>query len=120
MNFELLYYIKKYKELIISECYDFIIDEMLLDLKESLLDISKDVEYNYYILETFYNINQSGNIIEELSNLENIITEGSGLSISNIKSSFNNKHDKIIQRDKKWLNKNKNKILEVLNEREGE
>lgn len=111
MNFELLYYIKKYKELIISECYDFIIDEMLSDLKESLLDISKNVEYNYYIVETFYNINQSGNIIEELSNLENIITEGPGLSISNIKASFNNKHDKIIQRDKKWLNSNKKKIL---------
>ena len=110
MKSELLYYINKYKDLIINESYDFIIDEMVSDLKETLLDISDDIETNYQIIETFYNINNSGNVIDELANLESLLMEG-GLSIPNIKVSFKNKHDKLIERDKKWLAKNKNKIL---------
>ena len=111
MKSELLYYINKYKDLIINESYDFIIDEMVSDLKETLLDISDDIETNYQIIETFYNINNNnGNVIDELVNLESLLMEG-GLSIPNIKVSFKNKHDKLIERDKKWLAKNKNKIL---------
>lgn len=113
MNNDLIYYIKKYKNLIINEYYDHIIEEMIVDLKETLLNTSDNIDYNYQILETFYNIKMNNNVVEELDNLEHILTEGNGLSISNIKASFNSKHDKIIKRDKKWLNSNKNKILKL-------
>ena len=111
MNSELLYYIRKYKDLIISETYSNIIDEMVKDLKESLLSYSNNMDTNYYIIETFYNINNSGDILTNLDNLEQVLTEAPSLSIGNIKASFLDKHNKIIERDKKWLNKNKKKIL---------
>jgi hypothetical protein len=110
-NSDLIYYIKKYKNLILEETYPIIIDEMIYDLKETLLNISKDVDVNYLILETFYNINNSEDIINNLDNLQDILTEAPTLSIGNIKASFIDKHTKIIDRDKKWLNKNKKKIL---------
>lgn len=111
INSDLIYYIKKYKNLILEETYPIIIDEMIYDLKETLLNISKDVDVNYLILETFYNINNSEDIINNLDNLQDILTEAPTLSIGNIKASFIDKHTKIIDRDKKWLNKNKKKIL---------
>ena len=110
MKFELINQINKYKDLIINESYEFIINEMVSDLKEILLNMSDDMETNYNIIETFYNIKTGSDVIDELVNLETILTEG-GLSIPNIKVSFKNKHEKIIERDKKWLAKNKNKIL---------
>lgn len=105
----LLYYIKKYKEEIILEQYEHIRKEMIVDLKHILLNESLDIDTNYTIIETFYGINDD-NAIERLEELENIL-EGSEISISSIKSSFNIKYDKIVQRDKQWLKSNKKKLL---------
>lgn len=105
----LLYYIKKYKEEIILEQYEHIRKEMIIDLKHILLNESLDIDTNYTIIETFYGINDN-NVIERLEELENLL-EGSEISISSIKSSFNSKYDKIVQRDKQWLKTNKKKLL---------
>jgi hypothetical protein len=99
-----------------NESYDFIIEEMLVDLKEILLLESKNnIEYSIAILETFYNIKHGNDILTELSSLENILTEGTtediSKTINSIKSNFNKKHEKIIQRDKSWLGKNKKSIM---------
>ena len=107
----LLYYIKKYKEGIILEQYDHIRKEMIIDLKQILLNESADIDTNYIILETFYGINND-NVIERLTELEQLL-EGSEISVSSIKASFNSKYEKIVQRDKKWLSSNKKKILGV-------
>ena len=107
MNSNLLHQLRKYKKMIIEESYENIIYEMLTDLKSILLQ-SKDVEFNLTVLEAFHDISSS-NCIERLYELEDMLTEG--ISISNIKVNFFNKHEKIIQRDKKWLAANKKKIL---------
>lgn len=112
MKSKLADYISQYKELINNECYDHIITEMLHDLKYLLLNESNDSDLNISILETFHNINQD-NAIEKIDKLESLITEGIEISISKIKLGFLNKHDKIIQRDKKWLSQNKKKILNL-------
>jgi hypothetical protein len=111
MNSKLIYYIHRYKNLIEHEKYDFIIEEMVIDLKKLLLEHSNDIELNYDIIETFYNVNTTDDLFNRLDNLENIINEG--LSISNIKKAFNTKHEKISDRDKKWLSSNKKKLLEL-------
>lgn len=111
MKSKLTNQIRYYKELIEDEFCEHIICEMLYDLKKSLLETRNDIETNYRILETFHNIKDYNMAIDELTKLEDILTENSGISISNIKVSFMNKHEKIIDRDKKWLNSNKKKIL---------
>lgn len=111
MNSKLLYQLRKYKKMIIEETFEPVINEMLIDLKSILLSESKEIDFNLTVLETFHNMDNF-NYIEKINELEDMLTEGS-LSISNIKASFFNKHEKIIQRDKKWLSKNKNKILEL-------
>jgi hypothetical protein len=124
MKYRLIEMINNYKELIKDEEYDFIIEEMLSDLKNDLLNISDDKEINLNILETFHNLQYSDDIINELTLLEykiiddeTIITEGllAGVSkaISKMKLGFGNKHEKIIKRDKKWLDKNKKHILQL-------
>lgn len=124
MKYKLIEMINNYKELIKDEEYDFIIEEMLSDLKNDLLNISDDKEINLNILETFHNLQYSDDIINELTLLEykiiddeTIITEGllAGVSkaISKMKLGFGNKHEKIIKRDKKWLDKNKKHILQL-------
>ena len=124
MKYKLIEMINNYKELIKDEEYDFIIEEMLSDLKNDLLNISDDQEINLNILETFHNLQYSDDIINELTLLEykiiddeTIITEGllAGVSkaISKMKLGFGNKHEKIIKRDKKWLAKNKKHILQL-------
>ena len=124
MKYKLIEMINNYKELIKDEEYDFIIEEMLSDLKNDLLNISDDQEINLNILETFHNLQYSDDIINELTLLEykiiddeTIITEGllAGVSkaISKMKLGFGNKHEKIIKRDKKWLDKNKKHILQL-------
>lgn len=113
MNYKLASYISDYKELIKNESYDHIIIEMLNDLKYLLLSESDDININLSILETFHNIQPQDNVIEKLNNLESLLTEGVEISISKIKLGFLNKHDKIIQRDKKWLSQNKKKILNL-------
>lgn len=113
MNYKLVEYITEYKELIKNESYDHIIIEMLNDLKYLLISESKDTNINLAILETFHNIQPQDNIIEKLNDLESLLTEGVEISISKIKLGFLNKHDKIIQRDKKWLSQNKKKILNL-------
>jgi hypothetical protein len=124
MKYRLIEMINNYKELIKDEEYDFIIEEMLSDLKNDLLNISDDKEINLNILETFHNLQYSDDIINELTLLEykiiddeTIITEGllAGVSkaISKMKLGFGNKHEKIIKRDKKWLDKNKKQILQL-------
>ena len=124
MKYRLIEMINNYKELIKDEEYDFIIEEMLSDLKNDLLNISDDKELNLNILETFHNLQYSDDIINELTLLEykiiddeTIITEGllAGISkaISKMKLGFGNKHEKIIKRDKKWLDKHKKQILQL-------
>ena len=124
MKYKLIEMINNYKDLIKDEEYDFIIEEMLSDLKNDLLNISDDKETNLNILETFHNLQYSDDIINELTLLEykiiddeTIITEGllAGVSkaISKMKLGFGNKHEKIIKRDKKWLDKNKKHILQL-------
>lgn len=124
MKYRLIEMINNYKELIKDEEYDFIIEEMLSDLKNDLLNISDDKELNLNILETFHNLQYSDDIVNELTLLEykiiddeTIITEGllAGVSkaISKMKLGFGNKHEKIIKRDKKWLDKNKKHILQL-------
>lgn len=113
MKYKLAGYISDYKELIKNESYDHIIIEMLNDLKYLLLSESDDININLSILETFHNIQSQDNVIEKLNDLESLLTEGVEISISKIKLGFLNKHDKIIQRDKKWLSQNKKKILNL-------
>ena len=124
MKYKLIEMINNYKDLIKDEEYDFIIEEMLSDLKNDLLNISDDKETNLNILETFHNLQYSDDIINELTLLEykiidneTIITEGllAGISkaISKMKLGFGNKHEKIIKRDKKWLDKHKKQILQL-------
>lgn len=112
MKSRLLYHLKKYKNLIDIEYNDRILIEMVNDLKTTLIKNSKDKELNYYILETFHNIDSKNDLYNRLNNLEKILLENS-LSIPNIKKMFVSKHDKIIERDKKWLNTNKKKILRI-------
>ena len=127
--------IDDYSTYITNESYIFIINEMINDLKESLLyEINKDkelrIELNEVCLETLFHVD-SNNILEKLQMLKegianitptfkneyyNIVTEGLISSVSNmlskIKAGFGNKHDKITKRDKKWLAENKKAILE--------
>jgi hypothetical protein len=113
--------IQKYKSFIYDEQYDYIIEEMLVDLKTELINMSNENNIKY-ILETFYNIKKSNDIINELNVLENklkpeVLTEGlvSGIAktLSKIKLGFGDKHEKIVKRDKKWLDKNKKQILSL-------
>ena len=122
MNNDLVLYIRKYKDMINNECNDYIIEEMITDLKEILLKESSDICTNIKILETFYNIKCNGNIIDELSSLEEsipntILTEEAvanmSKTLSTMKAGFGSKHDKITKRDKSWLNKNSKKILKL-------
>ena len=93
--------------MIANESYEPVVYEMISDLKELLLHESVDIDTNYLILETFYDINNK-DIVTELNKLENLL-EGS--NASKVKSMFIDKHEKITQRDKKWLEKNKKKLL---------
>lgn len=111
MKYRLLHQLKKYKELINDEYEEHILIEMVNDLKLCLINDSKDIDLNYEILETLYNINSRDDLCNRLNVLENILLEDGGLSIPNIKKVFMNKHDKIIERDKKWLSTNKKKLL---------
>ena len=127
--------IDTYDNYICNESYNFIISEMIYDLKEALsYEINKDkelrIELNEIFLESFFNININNvtdrlhslkeniaNIIpEEENEYYNIITEGLVASVSKmlskIKAGFGNKHDKILKRDKKWLAENKRAILD--------
>jgi hypothetical protein len=108
MSYRILKYIEEYRYMIINESYESIINEMITDLKQILLNESKDMSFNYDIIESFYDIN-TYNAVDRLDHLMDVITENT-VSISKIKAAFFNKHDKIIQRDKKWLSKNKDNI----------
>lgn len=111
MKSRLLHQLNTYKELMINENDERILIEMIIDFKNTLIKNSKDIDLNYYILETFYNIESKSDLFDRLDKLENILLEEGGLSIPNIKKAFMSKHDKIIERDKKWLSANKKKIL---------
>ena len=111
MKSRLLHHLNTYKELMINENDERILIEMINDFKNTLIKNSKDTDLNYYILETFYNIESKSVLFDRLDKLENILLEEGGLSIPNIKKAFMSKHDKIIERDKKWLSSNKKKIL---------
>lgn len=111
MKSRLLHQLNMYKELMINENDERILIEMIIDFKNTLIKNSNDIDLNYYILETFYNIESKSDLFDRLDNLENILLEEGGLSIPNIKKAFMSKHDKIIERDKKWLSANKKKIL---------
>jgi hypothetical protein len=118
MEYNMIEYIRKYKDLIENEPYDFIVEEMLVDLKGILLEESKnDIVNSTWVIETFFNIKHSYDVIDELNSLETKILENSDPditnTISNIKANFNNKHQKIMNRDDKWLKKNKKKILSL-------
>ena len=120
-NQKLVNTILEYEYLIEDEIYENVIEEMLVDLKSFLLSNSTNVSNNYSIIETFYNIKMSGEVLSNLKKLRNeltddtVITEGviAGISkaISKMKSGFGDKHNKIVERDKKWLNKNKKVLL---------
>ena len=116
MEYNMIEQIRRYKDLIENEPYEFIVEEMLVDLKDLLLEESRnDIVNSTWVIETFFNINHSCDVIDELSNLENKLLENSdpdiSNTISNIKSNFNSKHQKIMDRDDKWLKKNKKAIL---------
>jgi hypothetical protein len=124
-----------YDNYIRNESYNFIITEMIYDLKEALsYEINKDkelrIELNEVFLECFYDI-KFDNVTDKLQSLKesianiipeedneyyNIVTEGLVASVSKmlskIKAGFGNKHDKILKRDKKWLAENKKAILD--------
>lgn len=121
VNQKLVNAILEYEYLIEDEIYENVIEEMLVDLKSFLLSNSTNVSNNYSIIETFYNIKMSGEVLLNLKKLRNeltddtVITEGviAGISkaISKMKSGFGDKHNKIVERDKKWLSKNKKVLL---------
>jgi len=118
MEYNMIKHIRKYKELIENEPYDFIVEEMLVDLKGILLEESKnDIVNSTWVIETFFNINHSYDVMDELNSLETKLLENSDPditnTISNIKANSNNKHQKIMNRDDKWLKKNKKKILSL-------
>ena len=127
--------IDTYNDYISNESYTFIISEMIYDLKEALTyEINKDkelrIELNEVFLECFFNINVNNvndrlqtlkeniaNIVpEEENDYYNVLTEGLVASVSKmlskIKAGFGNKHEKILNRDKKWLQENKKAILD--------
>ena len=105
----------EYKNLINNEPYLFIVEEMLTDLKSLLLENSHGDD-GIFILQEFKDINalNADTIIEHLIEYfviqEGIVADLSK-AISNMKSGFGDKHDKIVARDKKWLSKNKKNIL---------
>lgn len=118
MEYNMIEHIRKYKDLIENEPYDFIVEEMLADLKGILLEEAKnDIVNSTWVIETFFNINHSCDLMDELNSLEIKLLENSDPditnTISNIKANFNNKHQKIMNRDDKWLKKNKKKILSL-------
>jgi hypothetical protein len=109
MKSKLLYHLSNYKRLINNENDSRVLNEMSNDLKNILIENSKDIELNYYILESFHVVNSKNDLCDIIYKLEDILTED--ISIPNIKKAFASKHDKIIERDKKWLNSNKKKLL---------
>ena len=105
--------IMEYKELIENESFLIIIEEMKKDLKEELLN-NNTQDSNYFIINEFNrNIEPElliENLLEYFSIQEGLIADVSK-AISGMKSGFGNKHDKIVARDKKWLNQHKKGIL---------
>ena len=76
MEYNMIECIRKYKDLIENEPYDFIVEEMLIDLKELLLEESKnDITNSTWVIETFFNINHSYDVMDELNSLENKLLE---------------------------------------------
>ena len=51
MSYRILKYIEEYRCMIINESYEPIINEMITDLKQILLNESKDMSFNYDIIE---------------------------------------------------------------------
>ena len=111
---------------------DIIINEMISDFKSSLINSILGLpydEFNRNLLEYYHNIKRIDNkdkILESINNLNNILSEDikeynnniltesvSDITklLSNAKSGFNSKHDKLLERDKKWLKDNKKAIL---------
>lgn len=129
--------IEQYYDYILNESEINIKKEMVKDLKEILFEnINKSnyfrQELNYLLSEYSFNIKREPDtILEQLLILKSnitqlanpamegydILTEGIvasvSKSLSGMKSGFGSKHDKIVERDKKWLSSNKKKILEL-------
>lgn len=127
--------IEQYYDYISNESESKIQKEMIKDLKEILFEnINKSdpfkQELNYLLSNYSFNIKREPDtILEQLIILKNnitqlvspavegydILTEGIvasvSKSLSGMKSGFGSKHDKIVQRDKKWLSSNKNNLL---------
>ena len=66
-NQKLVNAILEYEYLIEDEIYEDVIEEMLVDLKSFLLSNSTNVSNNYSIIETFYNIKMSGEVLSNLN-----------------------------------------------------
>ena len=64
-------------------------------------------ELNSYYTNTKYNLARN-----KRNEMNDILLEGVGEFLSKIKSSFGDKHEKILARDGKWLKSNKKKILD--------
>lgn len=63
MSYRILKYIEDYRYMIINESYEPIINEMITDLKQILLNESKDMSFNYDIIESFYNIKDRKSVV---------------------------------------------------------
>ena len=82
------------------------------ELLESLIVLSNDIKNIVANIDTINIDKIYENYINDSKELnECIILEGLGKTLSNIKNSFSNKHDKLVERDKKWIKSNKKTIL---------
>ena len=99
---------------IVNELYDN--KHMLLEyINKYNLEYTGDDFYNNYVKESLEILKNCANI--NITDIQYYLYESLNdsvlKSINAIKSGFGSKHDKIVKRDKKWLNNNKNKILSL-------
>lgn len=77
---------------------------------ESINDISNNINKKILTLSNT-DIILENNIFKDYELVTEGLVSNITKSLSNIKSNFGNKHDKLVERDKKWLKDNKKNIL---------
>ncbi len=84
--------------------------QLLKSINNYKLDYNGDSYYNNYVSESL-KIIQNYSRLEDIEYIYESINDSVLKTTNAIKSGFGAKHDKIVKRDKKWLNSNKKKIL---------
>lgn len=88
-----------------DDCYSLYVQESHIIADYYYLIMESEIES--YISNKKYTISENKRV-----ELNDVLLEGVGEFLSKIKTSFGDKHEKILARDSKWLKSNKKKILE--------